>query len=396
MKRPQLASRKPIHSPPIPFECVALLLQGGGALGAYQGGVYQALSEAKIEPNWVAGISIGAINGAIIAGNAPQARVEKLRQFWEGVTTDALEFAPEPFKLLLFQQETDRQWLSQISALRSIFFGVPGFFKPHTLPWLEPQNSAGAISFCDTGPLKSTLEKLIDFDRINAQETYFKLGAVNVANGDFIDFDNATTNIRSEHVMASGALPPGFPPVEIDGCHYWDGGLVSNTPLQWVFGNKNYRDSLIFQVDLWSADGDVPHNIAQMMTRCKEIQYSSRTRSNTDRFKEAHALRHAIATLLEQLPKELAHMPEMKTLKANSDSKVYNIAHLIYHNQSYEGYSKDVEFSRMSMEAHWKSGYEDTVRTLKHPEVLQRPKNKDGIAIFDFSRENGPKAKRAA
>ena len=392
MTRATTKPKKTVATQP-PFECVALLLQGGGALGAYQGGVYQALSEAKVEPNWVAGISIGAINGAIIAGNAPEQRVAKLRQFWEGVTTDAFEFAPTIFKTLVFDKETDRQWLSQLSALRSIFFGVPGFFKPHTMPWLEPQNSTGAISFCDTGPLKSTLEELIDFDRINAEETYFKLGAVDVACGDFVDFDNATTKIRADHVMASGALPPGFPPIEIDGAFYWDGGLVSNTPLQWVFDNKHYRDTLIFQVDLWSAKGEMPHNIAEMMTRCKDIQFSSRTRSNTDRFREAHALRHAIATMLEQLPKGLADSPEMKVLKANADSKVYNIAHLIYHNRAYEGYSKDVEFSRVSMEAHWCSGYEDTVRTLKHPAVLQRPRNKEGVAIFDFSREDQPKAK---
>jgi NTE family protein len=379
----------------IPFECIALLLQGGGALGAYQAGVYQALFEANLAPNWVAGISIGAINGAIIAGNAPEQRVDKLREFWESVTTDTFQYTPDIFKSLMTSNEPERKWLSQMSALRSIFFGIPGFFTPHMLPWLEPKGSKKAISFCDIAPLKSTLEKLIDFDRLNNCEIYFKVGATHVASGDFVNFNNQDTKIGPQHIMASGALPPGFPPVEVDGEYYWDGGLISNTPLQWVFENKNYRDTLIFQVDLWSADGEFPQNMAQMMTRCKDIQYSSRTRANTDRFQETHALRHAIATMLEDMPEALKNRPEMKLLKANADSKVYNIVHLIYHNKAYEGYTKDFEFSRLSMEAHWKSGYEDTIHTLKHPEVLQPPHNKEGIAVFDFSKEDAPKEKLA-
>ena len=393
MKRHTTPKKKTTPDSGVPFERVALLLQGGGALGAYQGGVYQALYEANVVPNWVAGISIGAINGAIIAGNAPEHRVDKLREFWESITADDFAYTPPPLKSLLSQGETERQWLSQLSAWRSLLFGVPGFFKPHVVPWTEGNNRADAISFCDTAPLRSTLERFIDFDRINSGETYFKLGAVEVNSGGFTDFDNKQTQIRTEHIMASGALPPGFPPVAIDGKYYWDGGLVSNTPIQWVFRNDEYQDSLIFQVDLWSAGGKMPKNIAEMMTRCKDIQYSSRTRANTDRFREMHALRHAIAEMLEHLPENMKHRPEMKTLQANADSKVYNIAHLIYHNEGYEGYTKDVEFSRLSMEAHWQAGYEDTVRTLQYPAVLKRPTNKEGVAVFDLCRKHSKKGK---
>ena len=239
--------------------------------------------------------------------------------------------------------------------------------------------------------LKATLERLIDFDRINNGEMRFNIGTVHVKSGNFIDFDNKKDTITPEHIMASGALPPGFPPVEIDGEYYWDGGLVSNTPLQCAMDNAS-QDTLVFQVDLWSADGEFPKNMPDVLTREKDIRYSSRTRANTDRFKEQHKLRHAIVSLLEKLPAELKQLPEVRLLSANTCAKVYNIVHLIYHNKNYEGYSKDFEFSRLSMEAHWQSGYNDMVNTLKHPEVLERPNNPEGIAIFDFSRDKGNKS----
>ncbi len=368
------------------FSCVALLLQGGGALGAYQAGVFQALFEAKLEPNWIAGVSIGAINSAIIAGNAPEKRLEKLREFWEFVTADAFRYTPDAVCQLLTGNDTQRRALSEMSALRSILFGIPGFFTPRMVnPLLMTPGSDASISYCDTAPLKVTLEKMIDFDRINRREMYFKVGAVNVRSGDFTDFDNEDTVITAEHVMASGALPPGFPPVEINGESYWDGGLISNTPLQW-FSTKTLHDTLIFQIDLWSASGEYPKNMLELATRQKDIQYSSRTRANTDQFRDHHALRHAIAVMLAELPEHLKQLPEMKLLEANADDKVYNIIHLIYHNTSYEGYVKDVEFSRLSMEAHWKSGYDDTRKALANPEVLKHPANKEGIGIYDFSR----------
>ena len=219
----------------LPFECVALLLQGGGALGAYQGGVYEALAEADIHPNWIAGISIGAINAAIIAGNPPDARVNRLREFWVQVTSSAPgDWSRNPF-VDLARGEDARNLLNQMSANLAAVFGAAGFFSARpVMPWPQPGGSLGATSFYDTKHLKHTLERLVDFDRLNAGMTRFSAGAVNVRTGNFVYFDTTTHTITPEHVMASGALPPGFPAVEIDGEHYWDGGLVSNTPLQWV------------------------------------------------------------------------------------------------------------------------------------------------------------------
>ena len=372
-----------------PFECIALLLQGGGALGAYQAGVYQALSESGLEPNWVAGISIGAINAAIIAGNRPEDRVAKLREFWETVTIDDFEYSPfNMFKNYISHNGMEHQAHNFASAIRCLFLGIPGFFKPHSMnPWLQPKGTLKAMSFYDTKHLKSTLESLVDFDRINSGEMRFNVGAVKVTSGNFTDFDNKQFTITPEHIMASGALPPGFPPVEIDGEYYWDGGLISNTPLQWVVESKVFQDSLIFQVDLWSASGEFPQNMADMFTRQKDIQFSSRTRANTDHFKERHLACHAIAKLLEKLPENMKHLPEVEILKPYANNKVYNLVHLIYHNKAYEGYSKDFEFSRLSMEAHWQSGYRDTLDTLKDPHVLQRPRNQVGLAVFDASRK---------
>jgi NTE family protein len=275
-----------------------------------------------------------------------------------------------------------------VSAGLAMMHGVRSFFTPRRpLPWLNPTGAIEATSFYDTANLKNTLESLVDFDRINAQDVRFSIGAVNVRSGNFVYFDSATHIIRPEHVMASSALPPGFAAVEIDGERYWDGGLISNTPLQWVMDSVPRRDTLAFQVDLWSARGNVPGNLAEVETRRKEIQYSSRTRANTDHFKFSQRLRNAAATLLESLPESLKSGPDAKLLGSVADRKVYNIVHLIYRARNYEGQSKDYEFSRPSMETHWRAGYHDTVRTLRHPNVLERPLNHEGVAIFDLERD---------
>jgi NTE family protein len=371
-----------------PFECIALLLQGGGALGAYQAGVYEALSEAGIHPDWVAGISIGAVNSAIIAGNPPEKRVEKLRGFWELVTKDVLGRWMPDFATTSMQGDWLRGVLNQVSANSVILGGVPGFFVPRLpSPWLHPTGSIEATSFYDASGLKNTLESLIDFDRINAREMRFGVGAVNVRSGNFVYFDSTTHTIRPEHVMASGALPPGFAAVEIDGERYWDGGLISNTPLQWVLDSIPRRDTLAFQVDLWSARGDFPGDMAEVETRQKEIQYSSRTRANTDQFKRAQRIRNTVAALLESLPDDLKDEPNAKLLGSIADRKVYNMVHLIYRAKNYEGNSKDYEFSRSSMETHWRAGYHDTVRMLRHPNVLKRPANHEGVAVFDLEQD---------
>ena len=370
----------------LPFECVALVLQGGGALGAYQAGVYEALAEAGIHPDWIAGISIGAINAAIIAGNPPNSRVDRLRDFWTQVTANRLwPFLGHP-NLGFARGDVARNFLSQMSAIRALANGAGGFFaaRPVT-PWLQPGGTIEATSFYDTKDLKRTLEHLVDFDRLNAGITRFSVGSVNVRTGNFVYFDSATHTIRPEHVMASGALPPGFPAIEIEGEHYWDGGLVSNTPLQWVVEQEPRRDTLAFQVDLWSARGEFPRNMLEVMTREKEIRYSSRTRAGTDLFKHVQRLRGAAAGLLEKLPDDLKNSPEAQLLRPAVDRKVYNIVQLIYRAKNYEGHSKDYEFSRVAMEEHWRAGYHDARRTLRHREVLERPTNHEGVFTFDLA-----------
>jgi NTE family protein len=382
--RPHLATadRRP------PFDCIALLLQGGGALGAYQGGVYEALAEANIHPDWIAGISIGAINAAIIAGNAPESRVDRLREFWTQVTSDAAwHWSGKPFTDLMNSDHT-RRFLNQMNASLAAVFGASGFFSARTLaPWLQAGGTLAATSIYDTSALKTTLERLVDFDRLNAGMTRFSAGAVNVRTGNMVYFDSATHKIRPEHILASGALPPGFPAVEIDGEHYWDGGLVSNTPLQWVIECGARQDTLVFQVDLWSARGQIPRNMADVVTRQKEIQYSSRTRASTDQFKSLHRLQRELAALLSRLPEDLREHEDVKLLRTAASHNVHNLVHLIYRARDYEGHSKDYEFSRLSMQDHWRAGYHDALRTLRHPEVLARPTTADGVSTFDLEHD---------
>jgi NTE family protein len=369
------------------FEYIALLLQGGGALGAYQAGVYEALAERDLHPDWIAGISIGAINGALIAGNAPEARVDKLRAFWERVT--AKPWWDWSAHLFPAKGDVVRQWLNQISSNIALVGGASGFFAPRSLaPWLHPPGAIEATSAYDTNGLKATLEQLVDFDRINSDRTRLSVGAVNARTGNFVYFDTATRKIGPEHIMASAALPPGFPAVEIEGEHYWDGGLVSNTPLQWLVDSRPHLDTLAFQVDLWSARGELPRTLAEVSTRQKEIQYSSRTRAGTDNIRHIQQLRRAIADLLDKLPEELRNGPEAQLLRPVGDHhKAYNIVHLIYRARNYEGHSKDYDFSRASMQEHWRAGYYDTIRTLRHPEVLERPANHEGVFTFDLSQD---------
>jgi NTE family protein len=366
-----------------PFDRIALLLQGGGALGSYQAGAYQALAEANLEPEWVAGISIGAVNSALIAGNPPETRVEKLREFWEAVSTPPLGV---PYlKSIEIADEFTRRIVNQTRALGILLFGAPHFFAPRIpSPLFWPSHLANSVSHYDVAPLKVTIERLVDFDRINAGDMRFSVGAVNVRTGNFTYFDNTTHRITPTHVIASGSLPPGFPATEIDGEYYWDGGLVSNTPLQWVLDSRPRQDTLAFQIDLWSSDGEMPRDLTETDVRQKEIQFSSRTRAATDQYKKAQKLRLAVAQLIKELPDELRERAFVKMLEAEADDKICNIIHLIYHAKKYEGIAKDYEFSRRTMEEHWQTGYDDAVRTLSHPEVLQRPDKIDGVRTFDF------------
>jgi NTE family protein len=373
---------------PARFEQTVLLLQGGGALGSYQAGVYQALAEAKLHPDWVAGISIGAINSALIAGNPPEKRVESLRGFWEAVSTSPLGLPY--FQSLAIPDETTHSLLNQIRALGILLFGAPDFFTPRLpppIPW--GINRADAVSFYDVSPLKATLERLVDFDRINAGGTRLSVGAVNVRTGNFVYFDTTTHRITPAHIMASGSLPPGFPATEIDGEYYWDGGVLSNTPLQWVLDSRPRRDTLAFQIDLWNAQGELPRNLADADVRAKEIRFSSRTRVATDLYKYAQKLRIAFANLLERLPDELRGLPEVALLAAEANKKVCNIVQLIYRAKKYEGSAMDYEFSRRTMEEHWLAGYRDAIDTLNHGEIFAPPDRLEGVRTFDYSKAHG-------
>jgi NTE family protein len=254
-------------------------------------------------------------------------------------------------------------------------------------PWLHLPGITPATSFYDTSVLRETLEKLVDFDRINARRVRFSVGAVNVRSGNFAYFDTTTHTIGPEHIMASAALPPGFPAVEIEGEHYWDGGLVSNSPLQWIVDSQFHFDTLTFQVDLWNARGELPRTIAEVATRQKEIQCSSRTRASTNGFERIQRLRRALGDLFEKLPETPRNSPEAQLLQPLGHHKVYNIVHLIYRARNYEGHSKDYDFSRASMQEHWRAGYHDAIRTLRHPEVLERPANHQGVFTFDLAND---------
>ena len=362
-------------------EVTTLVLQGGGALGAYQAGAFEELALAGHTPEWIAGISIGAINAAIIAGNPPERRIERLRQFWELVSSQLLL---GPIGLA----EQARSYYNDASALFAVLFGLPGFFEPRTPPaWIYPAMPSQSLSFYDTTPLRQTLLDLVDFDMINAKRIRFSVGAVNIRSGNFDYFDNAKQTIGPEHIMASSALPPGFPPVEVDGEFYWDGGLVSNTPLQYVLDQVPRPDMLVFQVDLFSARGPMPRTILDVSEREKDIRYSSRTRLNTDVARHTQELRRATHRLLKKLPAKLRDDPDVKLLRDASCNAAVTIVHLIHRRKDYFTQSKDYEFSRQSIEEHWKAGRDDVSQTFRHKAWQNRSKPTDAVKIFDLTRD---------
>ncbi|WP_309605971.1 patatin-like phospholipase family protein [Phenylobacterium sp.] len=356
--------------------CHVLVLQGGGALGSYQAGVYEALSHAGAQPDWLAGISIGAINAAIIAGNAPQARLEKLHAFWDLVTSGwsaGATGSPDAFRAML----------GDASIGWAMATGVPGFFSPRAVsPLLRTGGGPEALSVYDSTPLRATLERLVDFDRINARETRLSVGAVNIRTGNFAYFDNARQKIGPEHIMASGALPPGLPPVEIEGEWYWDGGLVSNTPLEYVLDRDQTDDLVVYQVDLFNARGPMPKTLQEAAEREKDIRFSSRTRLNTDAQLRIHRLKANLAALLKTLPADRAEEPEVRILDAFAKEASVVVVQLIYRDRAYEGAFKDVEFSRQTMLDHWASGLADGDRSIRRRDSQPaRPRAGEALAI---------------
>ena len=369
-------------------ECI-LVLQGGGALGAYQAGVFEALAAMHHTPDWVAGISIGAINGALIAGNPAGRRLERMREFWQGVSS--FPFAPS-LPPLAEPIGGARDALNETNATIAMLFGVAGFFSPRVpaAPF-QPPGTLAAISYYDTAPLRESLERLVDFDLLNSGAVRLSVGAVSVMSGNFCYFDSARMRIDARHIMASGALPPGFPPIEIDGEFYWDGGLVSNTPLQYVLDEPGRRPRLVFQVDLFAARGEMPATLAESSEREKDIRYSSRTRLNTTYELRRQATLQAARRLVARLPARLRDDADAKMLAALPSESAVDVVHLIYRSKHYESQSKDYEFSRASMLEHWAAGLADTQATLDDPRWLGRDPGAEGVHVFDFAAES-PKA----
>ncbi|MEZ5925575.1 MAG: patatin-like phospholipase family protein [Hyphomicrobiaceae bacterium] len=364
-------------------EKIVLVFQGGGALGAYQAGAYEELQRAGLEPDWVAGISIGAVNAALIAGNPPERRVPQLKAFWDMVSS-GLQAKPLP------GGEIARMLFNETSAGFVTLYGIPGFFMPRMLmPFMHPPGTTDALSFYDTSPLRTTLGDLVDFEHLNDDASpRLSLGAVNVRTGNFTYFDTHDMTVTPDHVMASGALPPGFPPVQIDGEAYWDGGLVSNTPLQYVLDDGGLQEDLcVFQFDLFPARGALPRTIMDVTQREKDIRYSSRTRMNTDRFRELQTLRQMIRRLVSKLPPELSADPDVARLKALSSDVAVTIVHLIHRSASYLTQSKDYEFSRASIDEHWLAGRNDVRRTLRHPSWRSRGRPDDGVLVLDLTND---------
>jgi NTE family protein len=362
-------------------EHTVLVLQGGGALGAYQAGVYEGIAETGLAPSWIAGVSIGAINAALIAGNRPERRVERLREFWDRVSSSMPLIAPVELDPL-------RISLNRFSAATAATLGVPGFFVPRIPPaLLAPDGTPEALSIYDTSPLRETLQELVDFDLLNSEDSVrLSVGAVDVHTGNSVYFDNQDLALGPEHVMASGSLPPGFPPTVIDGAHYWDGGLVSNSPLMYVFDVSPRINALIVQVDLFSATGELPANLDQVLERAKDIQYSSKTRLNTKQVQELENLRLAVGRLLRKLPASLHKDPDYKLLQPLAEYKRHlTIAHLINRRLASSANSKDYEFSRTTVRELWQAGLDDVRRAVSHRAWLEAQELVDGVRVFDLA-----------
>jgi NTE family protein len=373
------------------YDEIALVLQGGGALGSYQAGVYEGLARASVEPHWVAGVSIGALNTAVIAGNAPERRVEALRGFWNSICHPLDWFGGIGAWTLpgLGGQDLSRKWASMWAAGRALTEGQPGFFSPRfPLPMAGfSKTTPNAVSYYDTAALKQTLLQFADFDRINDADIRVSVGAVNVRTGNLVYFDNTKMRLAPEHFIASGALPPGFPAVEIDDEYYWDGGLVSNTPLTEVLRDAEHKDTLVFQVDLWSARGNAPGDFLDVSERAKDIQYSSRTRAITSMLADRQKHARFIKELLTHVPPDVLNSdPLFRLAEEAADGSAINVVHLIYKNKPYEGHYKDYEFSINTMEEHWQSGLADISDSFSHREWFDVPSREQSFVTHDVHR----------
>jgi len=356
-----------------------LLLQGGGALGAYHGGVYEGIAEVGFAPDWVVGISIGAINAALIAGNPPERRVDRLREFWDRVSAQAPVILPDAMDFV-------RPLMNRMAAASAMFLGIPGFFVPRVPPpQLAPEGTLAALSYYDTEPLRATLDELVDFELINSGKgkVRLSLGAVNARTGESVYFDSTTHTISASHVMASGALPPGFPPVEIDGEYYFDGGIMSNTPAKYVA--KDYlMNALIVQVDLFSGLGSMPRNLAQVSERVKDIQFQSKTRYSIDEARELEAMRSTLAAVLAKLPANLRSDPQVRKLEQVSHRGAMTVIRLVNRHDTKSSDFKDYEFSRATVNDLWLGGHDDARRALQRPDSCHITELGNGFRVLDL------------
>ncbi|HYD62028.1 MAG TPA: patatin-like phospholipase family protein [Noviherbaspirillum sp.] len=377
-------SRQANHdaAPALPGQ-VVLVLQGGGALGAYQGGVYEALHESGIEPDWVIGTSIGAINGALIAGNPPQRRLERLRAFWKAVEQPVAAPAAAP-QLSVNDNAACRFW--------TMMAGIPAFFTPNPMAWLGQYAPVGVenASYYTTLPLRHTLSELLEPGYLNAGQTRLALGAVNVHNGEMTYFDSRKGPLGIDHILASGALPPAFPAVRIGDAFYWDGGIYSNTPIEAVLDDNPRRSSLIFTVDVWRADGSEPSSLWQVAGREKEIKYASRAKSHIARQKQIHHLRHVILELAKAMPPKMRQSPAVKELVSWGCQTMMHVVPLMASAIAGEDQTKDIDFTADSIRARWQAGYADTRRMLDLAPWRQPVDPIEGIIIHDGLAHDAP------
>jgi NTE family protein len=353
-----------------------MVLQGGGALGAYQVGVYEALHEAGIAPQWVIGTSIGAINAALIAGSKPDERVAKLCDFWSRVQND--HFVPGGLPA----------WAATATRnMIAITGGVPAFFTPNPMAFMGPHNQLGAeaAGYYSVDPLRRTLEELIDFDQLNSGETRITVGASCVRTAEMRYFDSRDMPLRLEHVLASGALPPGFPPVRIDGELYWDGGILSNTPVEVVFDDNPRRDSLVFAVHIWNPHGPEPETIWEVMNRQKDVQYSSRAVSHIQRQRQLHRMRHIIAELCKMLPEEKRRDNKVGDLASYGCLTRMHVVRLLAPALDYEDHSKDIDFSAHGIRRRREAGYKDTMETLEKAPWRNPVDDIEGFVLHETS-----------
>jgi NTE family protein len=361
-----------------------LVFQGGGALGAYQAGVYEALDARGIVPNWLVGTSIGAINASLIAGNPPARRMDRLSAFWERVTREATPG--------IAQAAWAAPWFAGIKTWQTLLGGIPGFFSPRMpTPWdLASTMPLAELSFYDTTPLRQTLLDLIDFEYLNRADTRLTLCAVKVNTGELVRFDNRRGNqpITPEHVMASGALPPGFAPMLIDGEPFWDGGVYSNTPLDIVLDDAERRDTLCFMVDLWDASESAPSSLSAALTRLKDIQYASRTREHIDDHTRMQNLRRAIRLLGTRLDPKAAKDPALKHLVDLGCEHAIDIVHLVMKALPSEDSLRDIDFSRATRDARWSAGLRDGQRALQHRAWLTPPLDHLGMRVHTLPQDD--------